>query len=241
MFDQLRLLAELQQLDSRLRVLEMEQQALPQQLQTYQQTCQQVGDELAAAQLAIEETERQRRALERDIDSDNERLRRAQRRLQEVKTNKEYSAALAEIEAGKQRIRTLEDHVLELMEGTEQQQDVSRRCEQRLQEASGALADRERMVSEAQDALGKDIEARRRERDDLVARLQPDFHTAYQQASRRAGSVAVVEVMADESCGGCYLRIRPQLISEVRKQEGIVSCPHCKRILLWPASEAEPV
>ena len=241
MSDQLRLLAALQQLDGRLRVLEAEQQALPQQLYAYQQVCQQARDELAAAQLAIEEAERRRRSLERDIDSDNERLNRAQSRLHEVKTNKEYSAALAEIEAGKQRISTLEDQVLELMEGAEQQQDISQRCEQRLQEASGELADCERAVSEAQDALGKDMAARRVERDDLVARLQPDFHTAYQQAARQAGSVAVVEVLTDESCGGCYLRIRPQLISEVRKQEGIVSCPHCKRILLWHATEAETV
>jgi predicted nucleic acid-binding Zn-ribbon protein len=235
--DQLRLLADLQQLDSRLRALKHEKQALPQQLRSYQEACHQVREALALMQAEIEATERRRRVLEREIDADNDRLTRAQNRLREVKTNKEYSAVLAEINAGKQRIRTLEDQVLELMEGAEQTQASSQQCELRLQDVSRELAEHERQVSKTQEALSADIAAYDQERDALVTRIQPDLYTAYQQAARRSGGTAVVAVMADETCGGCYLRIRPQLISEVRKQEHIVSCPHCKRILLWPASE----
>ncbi|ETX01503.1 MAG: hypothetical protein ETSY1_07145 [Candidatus Entotheonella factor] len=221
-----------------MRVLEVEKQELPKQLHSYQQACHQVREELTSAQSDIEEAERRRRALEREIDTDNDRLIKAQNRLREVKTNREYSAALAEIDAGKQRVRQLEDQVLELMEGAEQQQEVSQSCEQRLQDVARQLAEQERQVSEAQDALSEDIASHDHERDELLLRIQPDFYTAYQQAARRTGGVAVVEVMTDETCGGCYLRIRPQLISDVRKQENLVLCPHCKRILLWPTSEA---
>ena len=237
MLDQLRLLAELQQLDSRLRALEIEKRELPQQLDRYQQACRQAREDLIAAQSEMADAERQRRALEREIDTDNDRLTKAQNRLREVRTNKEYSAVLAEIDAGKQRIRTLEDQVLELMEGGEHQQAASQQCEQRLQDSARALADHERKVSEAQEALSGDIAAHNHERGKLIARVQPELYTAYQQAAQRAGGLAVVEVMADETCGGCYLRIRPQLISEVRKQVSLVPCPHCKRLLLWPASE----
>ena len=238
MLDQLRLLAELQQLDSRMRALEIEKQELPKQLQTFQQACDEVRDELEGAQSEIEEAERLRRTLERDIDTDNDRLIKAQNRLHEVKTNKEYSAALAEIDAGKERIRTLEDRVLELMEGAETKREAAQRCEQRLQEVSRELAVQEQHVGESQGALESDIASRESERAELVTHIQADVYTAYQNAVRRTGGVAVVDVMPDETCGGCYLRIRPQLISEVRKQEGVVSCPHCKRILLWSISEA---
>ncbi|PON17760.1 hypothetical protein C2W62_11505 [Candidatus Entotheonella serta] len=237
MLDQLRLLAALQQLDSRLRVLEAEKQEIPKQLHPYQQACHEVREELASAQLKIEEDDRRRRALERDIEMDHDRLTKAQQRLREVRTNKEYSAALAEIDAGKQRILTLEDEVLELMEGAEQKQEVSQRCEQRLQEAARELGQQERKVNEAQETLSSDMSRYGHERDELITRIHPDFYTAYQQAAQRGGGVAVVDVMPDETCGGCYLRIRPQLISEVRKQEGMVTCPHCRRILLWPTSE----
>ncbi len=237
MLDQLRLLAELQQLDSRLRVLETQKQGLPEQLHPYEQACHKVREELTSTQAEIEEAERQRRALERDIDTDNDRLTKAQNRLHEVKTNKEYSAALAEIDAGKQRIRTLEDQVLELMERMEEKLKTSQHYEQRLRDTSRELAAQERSVSEAQDALSGDLAAHGHKRDELITRIHADFYTAYQRAAQRAGGVAVVDVLPDETCGGCYLQIRPQLISEVRKQEGLVSCPHCKRLLFWSASE----
>lgn len=235
MRDQLRLLAALQQLDSRLRVLAIEQQALPQRLRSYEQICQDVREQLTSAQSEIVEAERQRRALEHEIDTGNDRLTKAQNRLREVKTNKEYSAVVAEIDAGRQRIRTLEDRVLELMEGAEQQHEVSQRYEQHLQEAARELAEQERKVSETQDILSGDMATYDHERDELMTLIQPDLYTAYQRAARQAGGVAMVELMAGETCGGCYLRIRPQLVSEVKKQESLVSCPHCKRLLLWPA------
>lgn len=237
MLDQLRLLADLQQLDSRMRILEIKQQELPRQLHPHQEACHQVRGELTAMQSEMEEAERQRRELEREIDTDSDRLAKAQKHLREVKTNKEYSAVLTEIDASKERIRKLEDRVLELMEGMEEKLAISQRYEQRLQDISRELAAQERQVSEAQDALSRTIATHDHERDELVTRLQPYFYTAYQQAGQRAGGVAVVAVMTDETCGGCYLRIRPQLISDVKKQESLVSCPHCKRILLWPASE----
>jgi len=235
--DQFRLLAALQKLDSRLRALEIQKRELPQQLHPYQQACHQAREALISTQSEWEEVERQRRALEREIDVDNDRLTKAQRHLREVKTNKEYSAVLAEMDAGQQRIRTLEDQVLELMEGVEQKQAASQQCERHLRDVTRELAEHERMVSEAQDALSADIAAYDHERGKLIARVQPELYTAYQQAAQRAGGLAVVEVMADETCGGCYLRVRPQLISEVRKQERLVPCPHCKRLLFWPASE----
>lgn len=236
MRDQLRLLAELQQLDSRLRALAIEKEGLPQQLHAYQQACHTVRDQLTSAQAQVEDTERRRRALEREIDTDNDRLAKAQSRLHEVKTNKEYSAVLAEIDAGKQRIVSLEDQVLELMEGAEQNQVTSQRCEQELEEATRELAEQERKVSEAQGVVSGHIATHGGEREALATRLQPELYTAYQRAAQRAGNTAAaVELtVSDETCGGCYLRVRPQLVSEVRKQESIVTCPHCKRILLWP-------
>lgn len=237
MRDQLRLLAELQQLDSRLRALAIEKEALPQQLHAYQQACNEVREQLTSAREQIEDTERRRRALERDIDTDNDRLTKAQNRLHEVKTNKEYSAVLAEMEAGKQRIVSLEDQVLELMEGAEENRETCQRCEQRLEEATRELAEQERKVSEAQDVVSGHIATHGGEREELATRLQPELFTAYQRVAQRVGNTAAaVELTTtDETCGGCYLRVRPQLVSEVRKQETIVTCPHCKRILLWPA------
>jgi len=52
-------------------------------------------------------------------------------------------------------------------------------------------------------------------------------------AAQNDGSVVVH--LKDGVCGGCHLKVQPQLVSEIRLQESLHTCPHCRLILLWPA------
>ena len=35
------------------------------------------------------------------------------------------------------------------------------------------------------------------------------------------------------TCQGCFLSLPPQLVQEVRRQDRILTCSHCQRILFW--------
>ena len=234
MRDQLQLLAELQQLDIRLQELSDERDQLPAQLKPYELTCERAHEAFAEAKDEIEQAERQRRTLERELDADQERLVKTQNRLHGIKTNKEYSAVLAEIETGKQRISSIEDQVLELMEAAEHNRQASQTRERDVQIASRELEAQGKKVAESQQALTQQLEAQGAERQELASRLDPALHQAYERATARAGRTAAVP-LTDGACGGCFLTVRPQLVSEVRRQEEVVTCPHCQRILLWPA------
>lgn len=37
-------------------------------------------------------------------------------------------------------------------------------------------------------------------------------------------------------CGGCHLRLTPQLAREIRRGEGLLPCPHCRRLLFHDGS-----
>lgn len=231
--DQFLLLIALQQLDNRLRTLDLEQKRLPQQLQPYEQACATVRGQLAAVQSTIDQAERQRRSLERELDRDQAQLAKTQSKLHEVKTNKEYSVVLAEIAMGKQRIDALEDHVLELMEQTEQERQALQLHEQRVQQALHELETQHDKIEQAKQILAQQITDGDQERQQLVARLDAKLYARYQQLVAQRGGLAVVQV--DEgTCGGCHLKVQPQLVSEIRRQETLISCPHCQRMLLWP-------
>jgi predicted nucleic acid-binding Zn-ribbon protein len=231
---QLRLLTELQHLDDRLHALQVERDDLPRQLQPYERACAKARQELTHLRDGIEDTERQRRASERELDSLQTQLTKTQHKLREVKTNKEYSAVLAEIETGKQRVTGLEDHVLELMELAEQHRQAYQQQEQRLREAEGELAEQEQRVAQARETLGERIGAEEAKRQQLVQQFDASLYATYQRVAMLRGGQAVVLVQAG-TCGGCYLKIQPQLVSDVRQQDRLVTCPHCQRILLWPA------
>jgi predicted nucleic acid-binding Zn-ribbon protein len=233
MDNQFVLLMALQRLDEQLRALHVERQHLPQQLQPYETACVAAEQALTHLQEDMTLSERQRRALERELDSLQANLYKTQSKLHEVKTNKEYSAVLAEINIGKQRIAVLEDQVLELMELTERhgQNYVQQECQ--LQEVRHALVDQGKRVQHDQAILAERIVVEEAKRQQIVDGLDTQLYALYQKIAAQRHGQAVVYVQ-EGTCGGCYLKVQPQLISEIRRQDKILTCPHCQRMLFWP-------
>jgi predicted nucleic acid-binding Zn-ribbon protein len=227
------LLMALQRLDEQLRALHVAHRDLPQQLQPYEMACGAAEQAITHLQEDMTLSERQRRALERELDSLQAHLHKTQSKLHEVKTNKEYSAVLAEINIGKQRIAVLEDQVLELMELTEQHGQNYVQQERQLQEVRQALLDEGRRVQHDQAALAERIAVEETKRQQIVDNLDTQLYALYQKIAPQRHGQAVVYIQ-DGTCGGCYLKVQPQLISEIRRQDKILACPHCQRLLLWP-------
>jgi predicted nucleic acid-binding Zn-ribbon protein len=227
------LLMALQQLDEQLRALHVERQHLPQQLHPYETACVAAEQALTHLQEDMTLSERQRRALERELDSLQAHLYKTQSKLHEVKTNKEYSAVLAEINIGKQRIAVLEDQVLELMELAELHGQNYVQQESQLHEVRHALVDQGKRVQHDQALLTERIAVEEAKRQQIVTSLDTQLYALYQKIAVQRHGQAVVYVQ-DGTCGGCYLKVQPQLISEIRRQDKILTCPHCQRMLLWP-------
>ena len=234
MRDQFRLLFELQHVDDCLRVLALEEHTLPQRLQAYEAACTTARQQLAQQQAAIEHSERQQRVLDRELASHQEALRKTQSKAHEVKTNKEYSAVLTEIESGKQRLEALEDQLLALMEATDQQRQAYRVQEQRVQAALQELAGQQRQLQQAQASLQRDMAGEQESRQQTVATLDAKLYEQYQKMAAQHGGRAVAQLQ-DGVCSGCHLKVQPQLISEIRLQTQLFTCPHCRLMLLWPA------
>jgi len=233
--DQFQFLLELQQVDDRLRALALEEQRLPQRLRGYEVACAEARQQLVQLQAAIEQSERQQRTLEREIAGHQDGLRKTQSKAHEVKTNKEYSAVLAEIALGQQRLEALEDQLLALMEATDQQRQASRVQEQRVQAALRELAEQQQQLQQEQALLRRDLAAEQEHRQHTVMTLDAKLYEQYQKVAAQHGG-RVVAQLQDSVCSGCHLKVQPQLISEIRLQTQLFTCPHCRLMLLWPAT-----
>ena len=231
---QLTLLTALQKLDDRLRSLRREQQTLPLQLQAPERAHHEACEKLESVQTEINRNERRQHDLDLELQNTQDALDKIQRKLREVKTNKEYSAVLAEIDAGKQQMGCMEDQLLYLMEQAEQKRQAKRLQEQRVQTAYDALQEQRRVVEQALEVLNQKILAEREERRQTAVGLNAELLEIYERlAEQKDGSV--VAHLNDGVCGGCHLKVQPQLVSEIRLQESLNTCPHCRLILLWPA------
>ena len=234
MRDQFRLLLALQQMDDRLRAFALEEQQLPQRLQAYEAACAAARQQLAQQQAAIEQSERQQRAFERELVNHQEAIRKTQSKAHEVKTNKEYSAILAEIDAGKQRLETLEDQLLVLMETTDQQRQAYRGHEQQEHVAQQALVEQRHQIQQEHETLRRTIAAEQERRQQTVAGVEAKLYEQYQKVAAQHGGRSVAQLQ-DGVCSGCHLKVPPQIVSEIREQTQLFTCPHCRLVLLWPA------
>ena len=234
MRDQFQLLLVLQHVDDHLRALALEEQQLPQRLQVYEAACATVRQQLVQQQAAIEQSERQQRAYERELVSYQEALRKTQSKAHDVKTNKEYSAILAEIDMGKQRLGALEDQILGLMEATDQQRQAHRAQEQQVQAALHALTEQTQHIQQEQESLRRVMVAEHERQQQTVAAVDAKLYKQYQKVAAQHGG-RVVAQLQDSVCSGCHLKVPPQLISEIRLQTQLFTCPHCRLMLFWSA------
>lgn len=232
MREQLLLLAELQVLDGQISALVEKKAQLPLQLQPYEVACEQESQKLERLQADVSQCERQQRASERELADSQVALSKTQARLRDIKTNKEYSAILAEIAVAKQRVTDLEDRILQLMEQTEQQRQLLHMQEQRVRAAKQQLQEQKHHLQEAQESLSQHIMREQEKRQKATLDLDPKLYDTYQHLATHYGGRAVVQ-LRDGVCSGCHLRISPQLAADIHLQQQLYTCPHCRLMLLW--------
>src|SRR5216683_397805 len=81
-------------------------------------------------------------------------------------------------------------------------------------------------------AMQTALERIAKERAELVKTLNPGALAIFESVSRRRHGVAVAEAR-DGICTICHVRLRPQVFNTVRRNEDIVQCDSCQRILYF--------
>ena len=69
-------------------------------------------------------------------------------------------------------------------------------------------------------------------RDDIAGRLSRDVRNRYERISRGKAGLAVVSIKKG-ACGGCFTALPPQRINEVKRNDRLITCEHCGRVLVW--------
>lgn len=230
---QLQTLIDLQARDTRIAALEADAARLPRQLEAIQAS---LAEARAAAQSVrdrVEATRRSLRAKEKDLEVTNTKRTKAEGRLWEVKTNKEYSAALLEIEEIKQEKAQVEEEILGLMELQERLSVEVREADDRFKAREGQAREDEAVVRRKLTAIEEELAIARAERATVARELPPRLLADYERIARARGGVAVVPVVGGGICGGCRMAIRPQALQELRSAAGLSTCESCGRFLHW--------
>jgi predicted nucleic acid-binding Zn-ribbon protein len=204
---------------------------------------------LAHAKEAVEATRQRlkacqeaRREQEKEAAVYQSRLSKFKDQLSAVKTNKEYQAMQHEIETAQKELGAVEERVLERMMESDALTAEVKKAEQSLAtQQKDVDAEKKTLVEELAtvEAALKEATAKRASR---VASLPPQLVALFEQVSRARKGLAITTATRDGLCSACHVRLRPQVFQEIRRNDQIIQCASCNRILYYipPPPTAEP-
>lgn len=187
--------------------------------------------QLDAARAALEASSKARRKLEGELQDLEGKRSRYKGQLMEVKTNKEYTAVLHEIETVEREIRSREDHILEEMEKSEGLTAEVKREEGAFKIAEEQARLQLKTLDEEARRLESEAHQHAAERNAVAATVPDEALELFERVAKFRGS-AVAEA-ADGMCGACHLKLRLQMFSDIRHNEEVMQCPACNRILYY--------
>ena len=232
MNEQLGLLIQLQEIDESIRSRREETQKIPGQLAEIEQRAEANKADIETARQALDEAQKAKRARDLDLEDGGRKVEKLKGRTSEIKTNKEYTALLKEIETAEQENKAIEDDILKFMERIDGATAAIAAAEQRAAEESSALDAERRRLEEEGTRVERELSAAEQARNDLAMRVEETALAEYQRLIGPKGGKVVVEARG-ESCSGCFMSIPPRIFVTVKKNESINACPHCHRILYF--------
>ena len=239
MLPDLERLIQLQDIESRAAVAAKAIAEAPGRIASLDALLQSATANLAAAKQSLTDNQSHRRSIDKDLISAQQRQEKYKEQLMSVKTNDEYRAMQHQIEAVGAEVLQHEERVLvSMMEADDVNAGIKK--------AEAALKAAQAKVSAERGAIENEVKANQTAlaelnaaRDRVVGALDNKgvIDTFQRIAKVRGSAVARAE---GERCTVCQVRLRPAVFAEVRKNEHIVQCDSCQRILYFiPPKPAE--
>ncbi len=230
MYSDLKTLIDLQRIDTEIAELSSQIETFPSQIQAIEK---QLNDFIHAheeRQQRLNANQKERRAMEGEIQLIRQTISKHKDQLYQVKTNEQYRAMLKEIEGEEDNIRRIEDGILEKMIESEELQEQVKEAAGRLDAEKARVAAEKGQLEAAAKAAREQRDQSARKRQELAARLDEGILVRYERVRKGRGGLALAEVRQGK-CMGCNVLLRPQLYYDVRAGEGLYECENCARIL----------
>ena len=200
-----------------------------------------VRGQTAAANAAREEnsalTARQR-DLESRLAAAETKMKDRRMRITRIRNDKELGLAKREVELLKEETGTLETELVAVMEQGEAATAKLQGLETELARLTGERDAEAEELREKIARLSGEMERERATRTQLIQAVDGDLRRKYEMIFSRRGGLAVVEVRGG-ICLGCRMRVPPQLFNEIQRNEHVILCPSCQRMLFWRADAEE--
>ncbi len=199
----------------------------------------QLNQQLAELQEELKRAQAHVGSLEADAAAADAKTAKLREQMNTVKTNKEYSALLVEVNTLKIEQAKIDDLILEQMEGVEEKKSRVAELEEKAAEQRRLVELADREVDEARAEVGDQLDETTKERDAAAAQVPDDVLALYRKLDADTDGEAVCGIEEQDrkrmeyTCGGCYMALPIEKVNAaITKPDVLTQCPYCDRILL---------
>ncbi len=180
----------------------------------------------------IKQIESDRKNLELEVGAKKEQITRYANQQLQTRKNEEYRALAKEIETCKAAIFEIENREITLMEQAEQAQKDLAHANQASKDSQKIAEEQIAQLGQREQNLRNELAELERDRDQLAAAVEISARERYERLFKSKGDNVVVGVQRGV-CGGCHMKLPPQLLVSCQAQKDIVTCSNCGRILYY--------
>jgi predicted nucleic acid-binding Zn-ribbon protein len=189
---------------------------------------------LESAKTRVKQIESSRKDLELEVEAKQQMIARYANQQLQTRKNEEYRALAHEIDTCKADILKIEDGQIELMEQGEAAQKEVLRATQATNEAKKLMDEQLADLAGREQNLKRDLAELETNRQELAAAVSDEARGRYERLMRSKGEHVVVGVQHGV-CGGCHMKLQPQLLVACQAKKELVTCSNCGRIIYYTA------
>ena len=231
----------LQRLDSAVADAERRLAEEPETQRVFDARLEHARQQVATAKNHLTDNQNARREVEKEVAVHQGRLSKFRDQLMSVKTNIEYQAMQKEIEYAQKEVKVLEERILERMLEADDLTSAVKRTDAALAAEQKVIEGERRTLAAELAKLKESLDHLRKERTEIVAAINPQVLAVFNGVSKKRNGVAMAQAR-EGICTICHVRLRPQIFNTILKNEEILQCDSCQRILYYiaPVRPASP-
>ncbi|MBI4468391.1 MAG: hypothetical protein HY650_03610 [Acidobacteria bacterium] len=222
----------LQEVDINVKVLEEEINDLPRRQSELEARFNEFAAEYNNALDRLNTARGEQQQLEITLRESEELLDKYKQDLMRVRNEKEYSTVLREIDLTKRSIGGLETATIERIETIEKLEAETRQLSPQVEVKRKEFDLLLEECRAANERLHEQVVKLCVRRDQLRSTLPGELIVRYRRLADSRDGLALSEVL-NGSCTACFMAVRPQVHSNVRRGDEIIACENCGRIMFY--------
>lgn len=228
--DQLRKLVEIQVLDEQIFASKTILKERPSEIEDLRLEFEAKKATLKTLEDKLKTIQVKQKDLDNDLKTKEDAIAKADASLGLLKTNKEYTARLTEIENIKADKSIIEEKILmgfDEVEGARKAVETERSVVAQYEKDFNA---KKKEVEDAMAIAQDQIKVQDSKRIRLTPEVRPDILSRYERIMHNKEGVGIVPV-SNCNCTGCNMHVTDHLLNQIRAYDQLISCEYCSRIL----------